>query len=90
MNSWLRGSMTTLPFTAGEDNDLKRPAQDQEERRIMTIGFKFPRALKNSATTFQAVVRQPAMTNLINGLARPPIETPSTTTRSSESALSEI
>jgi hypothetical protein len=34
----------------------------------MTIGFEFPQSLKNSATTFQAVVRQPAMTNLINGL----------------------
>jgi hypothetical protein len=39
---------------------------------------------------FQAAVRQPATTNLIDGPARPPIETPSTTTRSSGLALSEI
>jgi hypothetical protein len=47
----------TLPFTAV-----------QEEQHTMTIGFEFPRGLKNSATTFQAAVRQLATTNLIDDL----------------------
>jgi hypothetical protein len=57
-----------LSFTVGEDDDLEHPTQQQEERRTMTIGFKFPRGLKNSATTFQAMARQPATRNLIDGL----------------------
>jgi hypothetical protein len=56
----------------------------------MTIGFEFPQSLKNSATTFQAAVRQPATTDPIDGPTRPPIGTLSTTTRSSGLALTEI
>jgi hypothetical protein len=56
-----------LTFTAEEDDDLEHPTQEQEERRTTTIGFEFPRGLKNSATTFQAVVRQPATTDPIDG-----------------------
>jgi hypothetical protein len=52
--------------------------------------LQFHRGLKNSATMFQAVVRQLATTNLIDGPAWPPIRTPSMTTRSSGLALSEI
>jgi hypothetical protein len=52
----------------GEKNDdLERPAQEQEERRTTTIGFEFHRGLKNTTTTFQAVVRQPATINTIDG-----------------------
>jgi hypothetical protein len=80
----------TLPFMMGEDDDLQHPAQEQEERRTMTIRFEFTRGLKNSATMFQAAVRQPAMTDPIDGLTRPPIGIPSTTTRSSRLALGEI
>jgi hypothetical protein len=76
----------TLSFTVEEDNNLEHPAQGQEERHTMTIGFEFHRGLKNSATTFQAAVRQPATTNLIDSLARLPIRT----TRSSGLALGEI
>jgi hypothetical protein len=57
----------TLPFTAVQDDDLERPTQEQEEQHTTMIGFEFPRGLKNSMTTFQAVVRQPATTNLIDG-----------------------
>jgi hypothetical protein len=60
----------TLPFTMGEDDDLKCPAQKQKEQRTMTIGFEFHRGLKNSMTTFQAVISQPATTNLIDSLVR--------------------
>jgi hypothetical protein len=80
----------TLPFTVIEGDDLQRLTQDQEDRRTMTIDFEFHRGLKNSVTTFQAVVRQPGMTNLINGPTRPPIGTTSTTTRSFRLALGEI
>jgi hypothetical protein len=73
-----------------EDDDLEHPAQEQEERRTMTIGFEFSQRLKNSATTFQAAIRQPATTDLIDGLARPPIRTSSTITRSSGLPLGEI
>jgi hypothetical protein len=59
----------TLPFTTVEDDDLQRPTQEQEERRTTTIGFEFHRGLKNLATTCQAVVRQQATINLINGPA---------------------
>jgi hypothetical protein len=54
------------------------------------IGFEFSRSLKNSSTTFQVTIRQPAMTDLIDGLTRPPIGTPSTTTWSYRLALSEM
>jgi hypothetical protein len=80
----------TLSFMAGEDDDIEHPAQEQEEWRTTTISFEFHQGLKNSATTFQAAVRQSTMTNPIDGPARPPIGTPSTTTRSSGLALSEI
>jgi hypothetical protein len=30
-----------LPFTAGEDDDLEHLAQEQEERHMMMISFKF-------------------------------------------------
>jgi hypothetical protein len=79
-----------LSFTVREDNDLEHPTQEQEERRMMTTGFEFPQGLNNSATTFQPVARQPAMTNPIDSLARPPIETPLMTIRSSGLALCEI
>jgi hypothetical protein len=78
-----------LSFTVGEDDDLKHPAQKKEEQRMM-IGFKFPRDLKSSPTTFQAVIRQPVMTNLIDILAQLPIGIPSMTTRSSGIAIGEI
>jgi hypothetical protein len=74
----------------GEDDDLEHPAQEQEERRMMTISFEFYQGLKNLATTFQAIVRQSAMTNPIDSLARLPIVTPSMTTRSFGLALGEI
>jgi hypothetical protein len=65
----MRFLFRTLSFTAGEDNDLEHLTQEQEERRMMTIGFKFHRGLKNSAIIFQAAVRQPATINLIDSLA---------------------
>jgi hypothetical protein len=68
-----------------ENNDLARLAQEQEERctimilstrlknkksgRTMTIDFKFPRGLNNSATMFQTAIRQPTTTNPIDGPA---------------------
>jgi hypothetical protein len=79
-----------LPITTGEDNDHEHPAQEQEGQCTMTIGFDFHYGLKNSTTTFQAAVRQPAMTNPIDGPTRPPIGTPSTTNQSSELALGKI
>jgi hypothetical protein len=39
-------------FTVAHDNDLEHPAHEQEARCTTTIGFEFPRSLKNSATTF--------------------------------------
>jgi hypothetical protein len=72
------------------DDDLEHPAHEQEARRTTTIGSEFPRSLKNSATTFLAVVSQPALTDMIDGLTQPPIGTSSTTTRSSGLALTEI
>jgi hypothetical protein len=74
-------------FTAAHDDDLEHPAHEQKVQRTTTIGFEFHRSLKNSATTFQAAVRQPTMTDPIDGPTRPPIGTSSTTTRSS---LTEI
>jgi hypothetical protein len=47
----------TLLFMAGEDNDLKHPAQEQEEQCTTTVGFEFPRGLKNSATMLQVTFR---------------------------------
>jgi hypothetical protein len=72
------------------DDDLGHPAQEQEEQRMTTIGFKFPQSIKNSATTFQVAVRQPAMTDLIDGPTRPTIMTALATTQSFGLALSEI
>jgi hypothetical protein len=72
------------------DDDLEHPGHEQEAWCTMTIDFEFPQRLKNLVTTFQAVVRQPATTNSINGPTRPPIGTPSTTTRSFGLALSEM
>jgi hypothetical protein len=58
----------TLSFTAGEYDDLEHLAQEQEERCMTMISFEFLRGLKNSATTFQATVRQLVMTNPIDSL----------------------
>jgi hypothetical protein len=66
----MRFLLGTLPFTMEEYDDLESPAQEHEEQRTMTIDFEFHRALKNSTTTFQAVVRQPVMINPIDNLAR--------------------
>jgi hypothetical protein len=70
----------TSSLTAVHDDDLEHPAHEQEARSTTTIGFEFPRSLKNSVTMFQAVVRQPATTDPIDGPTRPPIGTSSTTT----------
>jgi hypothetical protein len=80
----------TLPFTMREYDNLEHPAQEQKERCTTIIGFEFHRCLKNSATTFQAVVRQPSTTNPIDSPARSPIGTPSMTIGSFRLALSEI
>jgi hypothetical protein len=72
------------------DDDLEHLAHEQEAWRMTTIDFEFPRGLKNSVTTFQAAVMQPATTDPIDGLTRPPIETSLTTTRSSGLVLTEI
>jgi hypothetical protein len=77
-------------FTTGEDDDLEHPTQEQKGRCMTTTGFEFHRGLKNSMTTFQEAVRQSATTNSIDDLARPPIGTPSMTTRSFRLVLSEI
>jgi hypothetical protein len=99
MTSWIydekfltgmRFMFRKLPFTAGEDDDLGHSAQEQEERRTTTIGFEVHQDLKILATTFQAGVRQSAVTNPINNSARLSIRTASTTTRSSGLALGEI
>jgi hypothetical protein len=79
-----------LPLMVGEDHDLEHPAQEQEEWCLTTISFEFHRGLKNSVTTFQVVVRQPTMINLIDSLAHLSIGTPSMTTRSSRLALGVI
>jgi hypothetical protein len=55
----------TLSFMVEEDENIEYPAQEQEERHMMTIDFEFPRGLKNSATMFQQLV----MTNPINSPA---------------------
>jgi hypothetical protein len=65
-----------LSFMVKEYDDLEHPAQEQEEWHTTTIGFEFHRGLKNLATTFQAIVRQSATTNSIDGPDRPPIGTP--------------
>jgi hypothetical protein len=70
----------TSSFIVVLDDDLEHPAHEQEMRRTTTISFEFSQSLKNSATTFQAVVRQLAMTDLIDGPTRPSIETSTMTT----------
>jgi hypothetical protein len=80
----------TLPFMTVEDDDLKHPTQEQEEWHTTTIGFEFHRGLKNSVTTFWAVVSQPATTNSIDSPAWLPTWTPSATTRYYRLALGEI
>jgi hypothetical protein len=82
--------MTIWIRRAVHDDDLEHPTHEQEARRTMMIGFKFPHSLKNLVTTFQAAVRQPTTTYSIDGPMRPPIGTSSTTTRSSGLALTEI
>jgi hypothetical protein len=72
------------------DDDLEHPAHEQEARLTTMIGTEFPQSLKNSTTTFQVAVRQPATTDLTDGPTRPLIGTSSTTTRSSGLALTEI
>jgi Rad3-related DNA helicase len=59
----------TLSFMTEEDDNLERPTQEQEEQHTMTIDFEFHRGLKNSATTFQVVIRPPATMNLIDSPA---------------------
>jgi hypothetical protein len=61
----VRFMFKTLSFMVEEDDNLEHPTQELEERHTMTIDFDFPRGLKNSATTFQVAVRQPATTNPI-------------------------
>jgi hypothetical protein len=85
--SWAPGS--TIRRVVHNDN-LEHPAHEQEAWCTTTIGFEFPRCLKNSTTTFQVAVKQPAMTDPIDGLTRPTIGTSSMTTRSSGLALTEI
>jgi hypothetical protein len=72
------------------DDDLELLAHEQEARRMTTIDFEFPQSLKNSATMFQAAVKQPATTDPIDDPTRPSIETLSMTTRSSGLDLTEI
>jgi hypothetical protein len=72
------------------NDDLEHLAHEQEARRMTTIDIEFPQSLKNSAATFQAVVRQLATINPIDGPIRPPIGTSSTTTRSSGLTLTKI
>jgi hypothetical protein len=72
------------------DDDIEHPTHEQEVRLTTTIGIEFPRSLKNSATTFQAVIRKSATTDLIDGPTRSPIETLSMTTRSYGLALTKI
>jgi hypothetical protein len=76
-----------LPFTTVEDDDLERSTPEQKKAAHDDHRL---RGLENSTTTFQAAVRQLALTNLIDGPARPLIGTPSITTRSSRLALNEI
>jgi hypothetical protein len=80
----------TSSFTTAHDDDLEHPTHEQGAQRTTTIGFKFSRSLKNSATMFQAAVRQPATTDPFDGPTRPPIRTSSMITRSSGLALTEI
>jgi hypothetical protein len=80
-------------FQISDDIPSTKTRQDGGSAEIHPDALMAPwinRGLKNSAATFQAAVRQPAMINLIDGPARPPIETLSMTTRSSGLALSEI
>jgi hypothetical protein len=63
---------------------------DSYSERCHSIGFQFHRCLKNSATMFQAAVRQSAMINPIDGAAWPPIRTPSMITWSYGLPFSKI
>jgi hypothetical protein len=63
----IRFLFRTLSFTMKKDDDLDRLAPKQEERCTTTIGFDFHQCLKNSATTFQVIVRQSTTTNPIDG-----------------------
>jgi hypothetical protein len=85
--SWAPGSTIRRVV---HDDDLEHPAHEQEARCTTTIGFEFPQSLKNSATTFQAAVRQLTTIDPIDGPTRPPIGTSSMTTWSSGLALAEI
>jgi hypothetical protein len=85
--SWAPGSTIRRVV---HDNDLEHMTHEQKARRTTTIGFEFPQSLKNSATTFQAAIRQPGTTDPIDGLTRPSIGTSSMTTQSSGLALTEI
>jgi hypothetical protein len=76
----IRFLIGTLSFTTGEDNDLKHLTHEQEERHTMIICFEFHQGIKKLMTMFQAIIRQPATTNLIDGSAQPPIGTTSMTT----------
>jgi hypothetical protein len=78
--SWTPGSTIRRVV---HDDDLEHPTHEQEVWLTMTIGFEFTRSLKNSAITFQAVVRQLITTDPIDGPTRPQSRTSSTTTRSS-------
>jgi hypothetical protein len=85
--SWAPGSTIRREV---HDDDLEHLTHEQEARCTTMIGFEFLRSLKNSATTFRATVRQPATTDSIDGLTRPPIGTSSTTTRLFGLALTKI
>jgi hypothetical protein len=65
----------TPPFTMGEDKNLEHLTQELEEWHTMTIDFDFPRGCKNSATTFQATIRQPVTIGLIDSPVRSAIKT---------------
>jgi hypothetical protein len=49
-------------------DDLEHLAHKQEARRMTTIDIEFLWSLKNSAITFEAAVKQPSMTDLIDGI----------------------
>jgi hypothetical protein len=85
--SWAPGSIIRRVV---HDNDLEHPAHEQEVCHTTTIDYEFPQSLKNSMTTFQAVVGQSATTDPIDGPTRPLIGTSSMTTRSSGLTLTEI
>jgi hypothetical protein len=53
----------------GEDDNLERPTQEQEEGLMTMIDFEKNKNKKSSVTMLQAAIRQPASTNLIDSLA---------------------